>query len=165
MDFQLFKQNHELQEKIDELQQLAELSRQQNDQIRLNTQKTETSRFEAEIRELKLQLAGAIANNVELDEIRKENEERLKVELTASQSLYKNATEEIAKLKMQTETAKEDLNRAKHLVEKYREELDIVGAQVCFLIKKFKNTLNMGVEKPFISCFLTFHTFSSDIPF
>lgn len=117
---------------MDELQQLAELSRRQQEQTQLK--KCETDRSEVEVRELKMQLAKAIAKNVELDEIQKESSEkleRLQIDWVANQTLYKNAVEEIQKLKMQNEGLKQELNQTKAELEKCRVEMDVVQQQVC----------------------------------
>lgn len=134
---QLFQQNHDLQEKVNELQHLAELSRKMSNEDeleRLNADKWQKEQCEEQIKCLKLELASKIALNVELDEMHREKDkkcEQLKIELVAIQKLYKNASEEIAFLKSQNECLQRNLEQARVLANKYNEKTNVIQAQVC----------------------------------
>lgn len=125
----MFHQNHDLQAKVAELQQLAELSRTkcvQTEKNLLIADKFEKEQLEKQIQSLKLELANTIATNVEIGEAHEES----KVKLVAIQELFKNATAEIANLKKKNDCLQRDLNETKALVSQYRENVNIIQTQV-----------------------------------
>lgn len=136
----MFHQNNDLQEKVAELQKLAELNRSsglQAEKIRSDVMNQEIEHKEKQILELKSELANVIASKVELDEINRENIEKwknLQIELTAVQGLYRNASEDNGKLMIQNENLKQDVIQSKKLIAKYREEIDVIQTQVNIII-------------------------------
>lgn len=139
----MFHQNNDLQEKVAELQKLAELNRSsglQAEKIRSDVMNQEIEHKEKQISELKSELANVIASKVELDEINRENIEKwknLQIELTAVQGLYRNASEDNGKLMIQNENLKQDVIQSKKLIAKYREEIDVIQTQVNIIIYYF----------------------------
>lgn len=119
---QLFHQNFDLQAKVAELQQLAELSRKtclQNEQTLLMTEKLEKEQLEKQIQSLKLELANTIAMNVEIEEAHQETKGQLK-----------SATAEIANLKKRNESLQRELDETKALETQYREKASVIQTQV-----------------------------------
>lgn len=139
----MFQQNNDLQEKVAELQKLAELNRTsglQAEKIRSDGINKGMEQKDKQILELKSELANVIASKVELDEINRENIEKwksLQIELTAVQGLYRNASEENGKVMIQNENLKQDIIQSKKLIAKYREEIDVIQTQVIIIIRLF----------------------------
>lgn len=134
----LFHQNHDLQDKVAELQHLAELNRKariESEGKKTSADDTKIEQLEKQVRNLKLELASKIALNVETDEAYRENVkkcERLEVELVAIQGLYKNASAEIASLKAQNDCLRHDLEKTKSLAVDYQENTNVIQTQVMY---------------------------------
>lgn len=164
---QLFQQNYDLQAKVAELQQLAELSqmtRLQNDAEQTNTRKLKNEQLENQMQNLKLELANAIAMKVDTDEACRESIKKYdqqNVELHAIQELYKNATAEIASLKAQNESARRELEHTKYVM---AEQTSVIQAQVRywnFFFKKnviYQTLPTKGCRRnTFFNCYSCFH--------
>lgn len=122
-----------MQEKVAELQQLAELSRKsvfQAEENKMNSDKLEKERLHKEVIDLRKELSIVIASKVELEEIHQENLDKLQVELVASRKMYQISEDEIYKLKIQNENLRMDLKQTKDIISKYRDEICAVQAQV-----------------------------------
>lgn len=92
----------------------------------LITDKFEKEQFEKQIQSLKLELANAIATNVEIGEAHQES----KVKLVAIHELLKNATTEIENLKQKNDCLQRELDETKTLASQYRENINIIQTQV-----------------------------------
>lgn len=87
-----------------------------------------------QLSELRIELDAGNAGKNQLNQLNQEHVEQtksLQIELVAIQGLYKNATEDIVKLKSYNDKFKHQLDESKQLVAKYREDMDIIQAQVC----------------------------------
>lgn len=98
----------------------------QTEQDLLVKEKLEKEQLENQIQSLKLELANSIAMNVEIEEANQET----KMKLVAIQELFKNASAEIANLKMKNECLQRELEKTKALATEYRENANVIQTQV-----------------------------------
>lgn len=126
-----------MQAKVAELQHLAELSREtqvSNKEECLHEIFEKNKQLEKQLQSLRLELANTIALNVETDEAYQESVqkyEKQSIEVFAVQELYKNASSEIASLKLENERLQRSLKQSDALITEYRENINVIQAQVC----------------------------------
>lgn len=90
-----------------------------------------------QLTELKIELDAANACKNQLMKMNEETGEAnksVRIKLVAIQELYKNATADIVKLKSYNEKIKHQLDDSKELITKYREDMDVIHAQVCNIL-------------------------------
>lgn len=121
---QLIAEKNKLQEKNVHLEKL----------IKLNGLTTCTeSLISKQLKDLRLEVDQAnttIEQITTLNDESKKKNDKLEAELNVLQELCKDATNDNCELKKQNELLKQSLEKSQHLVGKYREDMDIVQAQV-----------------------------------
>lgn len=158
---QLIRQNNELQQKVNELQHLVEAN--QVDQMNamgvienLRTDKEKEYKknaksddekihelrknYEAEIKHLQNELSNAISEKIAFEETRQNYVDELdclKVNLVATEELYKNATAELMVLKSQNATLKQEITANENELKAKQEEVDVVKVQVSNFLATF----------------------------
>lgn len=148
MPFQLTNQNVDLQQQLDDLQLLVEANRQQKQisQSQSSDFAVEREQYQKQILELQNELSTIIAEKVETEDMRNvyiDELNCLRVNLTATEELYKNATAEIAVLKSQNATANQQLKENENRLKAQQEEIDVIKAQVISCAHCAKTSVDM----------------------
>lgn len=121
------QQNTDLKKKVDELQTAADTTREHSDD------KLKNKEFEKQLCDLQIELSNAIGEKLEFEDMRKtyiDELDCLKVNLVATEELYKNAVAEMLELKAQNARFKEELSKNRALVNANQEEIELVKEQV-----------------------------------
>lgn len=152
-----------MQSEIEQLRQTADRTHaathqgNENAQIELARQQTYRELEQIERRELEDQIkqlqqsvdeANAMKRQFQrLSEEHRAKGEDLQIELIAIRGLYKNATDDIAQLQSQGDTHKQDMQQCKQLIAKYRDDLNVIQAQVCGLCNPLCDSRNRSRER------------------
>lgn len=135
-----------MQSEIEQLRQTADRTHaathqgNENAQIELareqkhrEQEKIERQQLEDQIKQLQQSVDEANAMKRQFQRLSEEHRakgEDLQIELIAIRGLYQNATEQLLS---QGDTHKQDMQQCKQLIAKYRDDLNVIQAQVCGL--------------------------------